>query len=160
MILIRYNIKEYVLGVLNTYAVVYNDVTKDEIIIDLGDLDDDLISRVRLHEINVAAVIATHGHFDHVYGVYELKKIIDIEFVMHKDDEEFLNLNHVFCEIYGIEYHDVKPNRFIESDGVYRFSLIELAVNHVPGRTPGSIAAYVKHLSALLISDIFRRLCK
>lgn len=149
-----YRVKGYVLGVLGTNSyIVYDEDTLDAIVVDLGDFSEELLGFIRSRKLSLLAIIATHGHFDHVYGVEKLRATTGAKFIVHRDDIEILELNEQFCREFGIECKYVEPDEVVVSGGVYKFGSIEVRVAHTPGHTPGSIVLYVEPLKALFTGD-------
>ena len=49
--------------------VVFDPDTKEAVIIDIGDASDEVLKTVAANKLRVTKILATHAHFDHVYGV-------------------------------------------------------------------------------------------
>jgi len=149
-------VKTLVVGQLQTNCyLVIDEKSKEAIIIDPGD-DADYVIRI-LSDLDVAPkkIIATHGHFDHVLGVTELKLAYKIPFLMHKADEFLLKRQQStakhFLEI------EVDPASYVdkylkENDeinlGNFSFKVIE-----TPGHTPGGISLYCKEEKIVFVGD-------
>ncbi|MEL9941040.1 MAG: MBL fold metallo-hydrolase [Ignisphaera sp.] len=153
-----YAVEGYVLGRFNTNSyIIYDDDTLDAIMVDLGDFSEEVVRFIRDRKLDLLAVVATHGHFDHVYGVERLRAVTGAVFVVHRDDIRVLEMNEQLCREFGVECGYVEPDEVLTSEGIYRFGSIEVRVVHTPGHTPGSIVLYVEPLKTLFTGDtIFR----
>ena len=60
--------------------------TKEAAVIDPGDDGDFIIRRISDLGLKPKLILATHGHFDHVLAVVELKLAFNIPFLVHKKD--------------------------------------------------------------------------
>ena len=61
-------------GFSNCYVIV-NERTNDAIIIDPGQITDDIISRIEENHLKLDAVLITHNHGSHVLGLKTLRRI-------------------------------------------------------------------------------------
>lgn len=86
------NVKRLVVGQLQTNCyLVFDERDNQTIIIDPGD-DADYITRILTDlELKPTKIIATHGHYDHILGVTELKLAYNLPFLMNKKDEFLLS---------------------------------------------------------------------
>ena len=66
--------------------LLYDERTKEALVIDPGDEADFIISKLRDYDLLPKAVIATHGHFDHCLAVLELKLSFNIPIYLHQKD--------------------------------------------------------------------------
>ena len=68
----------------NTY-IVTDEKSGETAIIDCGECTPELISK--LNGKNVKYILLTHGHADHILGVYDLKQAFpEAKIVIHKED--------------------------------------------------------------------------
>ncbi|MCX7778513.1 MAG: MBL fold metallo-hydrolase, partial [Armatimonadetes bacterium] len=71
----------------NCYIVICEE-TKEAIIIDPGDEAPRVSAVVNYHGANVKCVVATHGHFDHVMAVGELKERYSVPFMAGRQEKD------------------------------------------------------------------------
>lgn len=144
----------YPLGELqaNCYFLVQD---KDCIIIDAGDSADFILEEVSRQNLNVKAIIATHGHFDHVMAVGELQASLNVPFYISSKDQFLLDrvgetakhfLGHVPIII------PIKKSTNLEQNSLQATGF-KLQVISTPGHTPGSICIYSKEESTLFTGD-------
>ncbi|MBI5465438.1 MBL fold metallo-hydrolase, partial [Candidatus Gottesmanbacteria bacterium] len=77
-------VEKLVVGQLWTNCyLVWDEKDKKGIIIDPGDDADFIVQKIQDFKVIPSAIIATHGHFDHVLAGLELKLAFNIPFVIH-----------------------------------------------------------------------------
>lgn len=133
-------------------VVIYDEKTKDCVIIDPGADGEDILEEVE--HFNVKAILATHGHLDHVGQVGFLKKILDVPFYMNVKDEFLIN-NDIFPGFSMIVKATKCPNPDFdlkEGDNL-KFGSISFYVIETPGHTPGSVCFYNQENKILISGD-------
>ncbi len=144
----------YPLGELqaNCYFLIQD---KDCVIIDAGDSADFILEEVSRQNLNVKAIIATHGHFDHVMAVGELQASLDVPFYISSKDQFLLDrvaetakhfLGHVPIVI------PIKSSEDLVA-GEIQISNFTFQILATPGHTPGSVCIYSKEDSTLFTGD-------
>ncbi len=136
----------------NCYFLIQD---KDCIIIDAGDSADFILEEVSRQNLSVKAIVATHGHFDHVMAVGELQTSLDAPFYISSKDQFLLDrvaetakhfLGHIPIVI------PIKQSKDL-GEGELQISNFKFQILATPGHTPGSICIYSKEESALFTGD-------
>ena len=150
-------IKKLIVGQLESNCYIVSDDNNEALIIDSGD-DADYIQRtIADEELKPVKIIATHGHFDHMLAVTELKLAYNVPFLMSKDDEFLLSRMQSSVE-YFTGANDIAPTPKIDSYltgpnpvnvGNRRFKVIK-----TPGHTLGSVSLYCKGEKVLFVGDL------
>jgi len=105
----------------------------------------DNIRVMNLSPENIKAVLVTHAHIDHIGSLKQFKDELGVQVICHELDADNIEQGFgVGAELYGLDYApcpvDVKIK---DEETVLQFAEKDLKVIHIPGHTPGSIAAYI-----------------
>ncbi len=101
---------------------------EDCILIDPGFLPEKILGTVRGQGKTVAAILLTHGHFDHVGGVRKIAEATGCR-VFLREEENKLPFFMTAGKLYSTDgYEDT-----LEAAG------LDFTVLHTPGHTPGSV---------------------
>lgn len=139
----------------NCYLVT-DDISSKALIIDPGDGVDFIQRKISDEEVTPTKIIATHGHFDHILAVNELKLAYNIPFLMHKNDEFLLERMRSSCKFFT--GYDPGPPPTVDGFltrsnpvklGKYKFKTIQ-----TPGHTPGGISLYSKKEKVVFVGDL------
>lgn len=149
-------IETFPLGPLDTNCyVVYQQSTA--LVVDPGGDPTDIVHFLREKNVTLHAIIITHLHFDHIYGVAELHKISGAPVYAPAGDADLRSTESSKGGIWG--FPPVPP--FTSEDipmGPQHFGPIACTILSTPGHTPGSISVYVPDEKAVLTGDaIFYR---
>lgn len=149
-------VKKLKVGQLQTNCYLVIDKNQEKAtIIDPGD-GADYIMRV-LSDLNAVPekIIATHGHFDHILAVKELKLAYNIPFLMNKKDKVLLKWMRKSCKFFT-GFNPGPPPKidvYLEEDSLkianHKFKII-----HTPGHTPGSISLYFNKVGVVFVGDV------
>jgi hydroxyacylglutathione hydrolase len=132
--------------------IVFDENSKDTVVIDPG-ADGDFILN-ELKDLDVKAILATHGHLDHVGQVGYLKEKLNVPFYMNKKDEFLIN-NEIFPNFAYI-VKAVKcpsPDFDVKNGDVLKFGNLEFQVIETPGHTPGSVCFFNKKEKIIFVGD-------
>lgn len=146
-------IRKLTLGELQTNCyLVYDEKTKEGIIIDPAD-DANFISEQTLSlNVNPKFIVATHGHYDHILAAWELQLAFNIPFFIHKDDLFLVkNLNKSASHWSSRKIVERPPEKidFLQEGE----SIVFVKIIHTPGHTPGSVCLYNKEEKILFTGD-------
>jgi glyoxylase-like metal-dependent hydrolase (beta-lactamase superfamily II) len=97
--------------------------------------------------INLALVVITHSHIDHVGGLIALRDQFGAKIAVHSLDAEALERaddTKTAASWYGIKLPPISVDQRLEGEqGSWTFGDRELHWIHTPGHTPGSISPYL-----------------
>lgn len=145
-------IKTFSLGELATNCYLL--YTHNEgIIIDPGDEATFIAEKIQELAFSPRAIVATHGHFDHVLAAGELQLIFNIPFYLHQNDLFLLkNMCTSATHWLGRSVKHPIPQKIItvQENDVIGCADYHLKIIETPGHTPGSISLQ------LIISDCNR----
>ena len=124
----------------NCYMLI-DEATNDAAIIDPGWYGDIIKNTLAKENVNLKYVLLTHGHFDHVSGVYGLQKEEGAEVVIHPSDREhLLDPKKSLAEGNFPEPHQpVTADILVEDGDVIMLGSSPIKVMHTPGHTNGSV---------------------
>ncbi|MDQ3878326.1 MAG: MBL fold metallo-hydrolase [Actinomycetota bacterium] len=122
--------------------IVGDPSTRTAIVIDPGGDSDALAETIRSRGLVVAAIVATHAHFDHVIAAEELRRVTGAPFHLHGLDRPLLDWMQESARLFlGIELGAPPDVDRDASEGDRLVAgRIELEVVHTPGHSPGSIS--------------------
>lgn len=128
----------------NTYLVIneYNEA----LIIDPGSSYDELIETIERLDTSPKAIIATHGHIDHIVGVSKIKEKYKIPFYLHSEDATILSISKPVLSRLGLQSSEIEtplPDNYIE-ENIYEKFNFKYRILHTPGHTAGSICILIK----------------
>ena len=149
------SVKKLVVGQLQTNCyLVFDEKNSEAIIIDPGDNAEYIMRILNDLDVKPTKIVATHGHFDHILAVNELKLAYKIPFLMSKKDEVLLKWMRKSCKFFT-EFDPGPPpkidkylNKLLEVGGL-KFEIIE-----TPGHSPGSISLYSNKLGVVFVGDV------
>lgn len=149
------NILTFPLGQLraNCYFLTQD---KESIIIDPADDASFILEEIQRRGLDVKALLATHGHFDHVMAVGEIQAALPrVPFFIHKNDTFLLKrLEETAKHFLGYEPYILQPKNItslniktpIRED--FQFQII-----HTPGHTPGSVSYHFPIQNIIFTGD-------
>ena len=131
------------LGPLDTNCwVVSDDLGGPAVVIDPAEDIERILEA--LGDRDIAAVVLTHGHFDHLGAATELVARSGAPLLVHRDDAEsittFIGTGGV---AFGFEASAPPADRLLTDGEHVQAGGIELEVLHTPGHTPGGICLFV-----------------
>ena len=148
-------VKKIIVGQLQTNCyLVFDEKNSEAIIIDPGDNAEYIMRILNDLDVKPTKIVATHGHFDHILAVNELKLAYKIPFLMSKKDEVLLKWMRKSCKFFtGFDPGpppkiDKYLNKLLEV-GDLKFEIIE-----TPGHSPGSISLYSNKLGVVFVGDV------
>lgn len=88
-------------------------------------------------------IFITHGHFDHIMAVEDLKKLTNAKVLISKEDAPMLsdnNLNH--GSKFGFTVNNTEADEIISDGDIIKIGNSKLKVISTPGHSKGSVCYY------------------
>lgn len=140
----------------NTY-VLYNE-QKHCWIIDPGMYETEevayLTSFINDNKLIPQAIINTHCHIDHIFGVYAIKDIYNIPFGVHKSDLPVLQGAAGSAMLFGFRFGSVPVPDFFIAENEALPGLKTIKVLFTPGHSPGSVSFFAPEEGFLISGDV------
>ncbi|MFC2948177.1 MBL fold metallo-hydrolase [Virgibacillus sediminis] len=142
------------LGPLGTNCYVLHEGT-EALIIDPGGDAEKVIAFLEGKELQPAAILLTHAHFDHIGAVEELRTHYQVDVYLHKNEADWLvdpklNGSLLFTgnkiSTSHAEY-EMKPGKM--NIGVFSFKVL-----HTPGHSPGSVSLVFSDQRWVISGDV------
>lgn len=138
------------LGELQTNCyLAWNKASRLTVIIDPADEGGFISQKILELELIPQAIILTHGHFDHVIGLLELKlNFQQTPIMMHQADDFLVKSLQSRAQHWLKRSVDPAPqaDHFLKDGEQIDVGQEKLRVLHTPGHTPGSICLYNQQL--------------
>jgi hydroxyacylglutathione hydrolase len=117
------------------------------VVVDPGqDAVEPLSSLLAEHKLTPVAVLLTHGHFDHTFSVAPVWDGNDVPAYIHPGDRDLLadplkGLTTEMRQFFGgrLALREPREVRPLEDGTPLAIAGVDLAVEHAPGHTPGSM---------------------
>lgn len=128
---------------------------KNCIIIDSGDDAAFILEEIQRRNLFLRAIIATHGHFDHIMAVGEIQLSFPVPFYIFKQDHFLVDrVGETAKHFLGYESHIIKPKktRYLQQKNI-QLSIFNFQILHTPGHTPGSACFYFRKEQTVFTGD-------
>ena len=127
-------------------SLIWDD-EKNAAIIDPGGNAEKLIQRIEELELNLKAVLLTHGHLDHVGAAEAIRDHFNIKIWGSQEEDGFLfeSLPQQ-SQQFGLPYISAfTPDRWFNQEGEkIQIGAFTFEILHLPGHTPGHIG-FIEH---------------
>lgn len=141
----------------NTYILSNNQF--ECVIIDLGSTSEKILNYLSENNLNLKAILLTHGHFDHIRGIDKIKKIYPkTPIYIHFNDFDLLKDPKLNCSLLNNENISLNFDVNFTKDKLNFGEKLEFEVIETPYHTMGSVCYYYKEENLLFTGDsLFRR---
>ncbi|MFY9174579.1 MAG: MBL fold metallo-hydrolase [Peptococcia bacterium] len=130
-----------ILGMTATNCyIVYDENTKEAMIIDPGDAGKRIMAEVEKNQLQVKYILNTHGHADHIGANKYVKEATGAELLIHAEDAEMLTEPSLNLSVYfGEPITGPAADRVLQEGETIKVGSLEFKVLHTPGHTKGGI---------------------
>lgn len=126
----------------NNCYLLLDETTNKSALIDCTVADDRM--RELIGDTKLQYILLTHGHFDHIGGVRDIKKEYGCKVVISSVDAPMLSSGKAslaaFC---GAEQNDTEPDITVQDGDEIEVGTLKIKVLSTPGHTSGSVCYVV-----------------
>ncbi|MCR4590790.1 MAG: MBL fold metallo-hydrolase [Lachnospiraceae bacterium] len=156
-------VKKMVLGPVGTNCYIFsNEDTKEAVVFDPGDRGDKVYEYLKDSGLTLAAVILTHGHFDHITGVPALLRMSkdngEKPLLYASEDEKNLLSDAILnCSgtamSYGSDGVTLEADHYLKDGEELEIAGLKIKCIKTPGHTEGSMSFFMEDERMLVAGD-------
>ncbi len=157
MILKRVKVNAGAIMGINCY-IIQDEKTKETMIIDPGNVPENLIEVLDAMQVKMKYILLTHCHGDHIGGVSKIKEKYGGKVLVHtKDAVGLKDVNINLSTHIGLEPIILQEDARLNDGDLLHVGNLEFQVIHTPGHTCGSISLYCEQEKMLFSGDTLFR---
>lgn len=142
------------LGVCQTNCYfVYREGSSKVIFIDPADYGDQIFQAMKNNGFEVAAILLTHGHFDHIWGCSRLRQLTSAPVYAYEGEEDVLLSSDLNVSAGAGRACTVKANTLLKDGEALTVEGMTFQVIATPGHTKGSCCYYFEEADMLISGD-------
>jgi glyoxylase-like metal-dependent hydrolase (beta-lactamase superfamily II) len=124
-------------------------------VIDPGDDAQLILQAIQEEKLKPTALVATHGHFDHIMAVLELQLALAVPFYVHKKDEFLVQrVRSTAKHFVGTDPGPApKIDGFLDPATPVQVGRSKLQILETPGHTPGGVSLYSQKEAIIFVGD-------
>lgn len=150
----KLQVETLVLGTIMTNCyLAMNRETKELLIVDPADEADRIIQRIGELQAKPAAILLTHGHFDHIGAVDALREQYGIPACALDEERQVLEQTMLNLSAMQGRRLSVKADRFFHDGETVALAGFSIRVLHTPGHTAGGACYYIESERVLFSGD-------
>lgn len=128
-------------------------------VVDPGDDGDAILRRLSSQALHCDAILLTHGHFDHMMALEQLRQTTGAPVYIHEDDAELMiddDLNAAKL-LAGVSCSPRPADILLHDGDTVKIGGESVCVMHTPGHTRGSVCYFVGGDGDILTGDTLFR---
>lgn len=129
----------------NTY-LLFKEGVASCVVVDPGLEPEKIVDALQERNLEVAAILNTHGHSDHIAGNGEIKRLWPQAplVIGHQDAEKLTDPNLNLSAPFGLPLISPKEDTMVRAGEIYRAAEIEFEVRETPGHSRGHVVFVVR----------------
>jgi hydroxyacylglutathione hydrolase len=150
-------LERFVVGMMQTNCYLLGDpATRQAAVIDPGGEGQRVARRLRELDLELAMILNTHAHFDHVLDAWLLKQEMGGDVYLHPDDQVILEDRSVGL-VAPLASTSKSPrgavDQWLHEGDRLPIGSLQLEVLETPGHTPGHVAFYLASAAVIFVGD-------
>ena len=147
-------IESVVVGSVGTNCyIVHKKDSEHCFVVDPGDSGDKIANYIRDQKMILDHILLTHGHFDHIQGVRDLKNAIRGEICALDVEKELLADARMNVSAMTGRPEELEADRWLHDGQQFESAGITMKVIHTPGHTKGSCCYFLEEQKVLFSGD-------
>ena len=128
--------------------IIYDIGSGEASVIDPGGEAERIIAFLNEKKLKVKNIFLTHGHFDHILGVQQLKEATGARLVVHEADAVCLRDTHaaLYNSLMPEPFRVAKPDILLKGGERTLVNGVEMLFVHTPGHSPGSMCLFMSNV--------------
>ncbi|MEE3419659.1 MAG: MBL fold metallo-hydrolase [Lachnospiraceae bacterium] len=132
---------------------VKNKMTGEGFLVDPGDEPKHLLRQIESEKMNLRAILLTHGHYDHILAVNDIKAACpDCQVMILDKEKPMVEDQSLNSGIGGYDY-TFSPDRYVTDGEELQIADMFIRVYATPGHTAGSACYYLPDYGILFSGD-------
>lgn len=138
-------IRKFSLGQMGTNCyVLWDENSLEAVVIDPGFEDNRVLDIIEKSKLNVKYILLTHGHFDHLGGVNQVKDTTGAKVLIHENDADCLmDPSRNLSVLAGMNLELEPADGLLSENEVIAIGDLKIRVIHTPGHSKGGVCFYV-----------------
>ena len=143
------------LGIIGTNVYfLANRETGEMLLVDPADNANYIAEQCRLRKYTPVAILLTHGHFDHIFAVNDLKKLWpQVPVYAYEGERELLSDPWMNRSKQWAQPYTTKADVWVHDHEILELAGFSIEVLHTPGHTAGSCCYYIADEKTLISGD-------
>lgn len=142
------------LGVCATNCYfLYKEGSQQVVFVDPGDRGADIYEALKRKGLSVAAILLTHGHFDHIWGAQKLRELSGARIYALDAEKVVCQDAYVNVSAQAGRKATIDPDEWLTDGQELSLADISIRVIATPGHTIGSCCYYVEEAGFLIAGD-------
>lgn len=154
----RMKIKNFVIGMIGTNCYVAgNEETRECVLIDPAVYAPEITAYIRKEELELRAILLTHGHFDHIMGIDGFQEEFPVPVYAHRAEEVLLKDSSMNASSDFGKQYTYSGASYVEDGQTLELAGMDFRVIYTPGHTIGGCCYYLEQEKVLFSGDTLFR---